>query len=620
MDQSTKTQTTQLPSKPLDRIAIALSGGGYRAAAFHLGTFDYLQRVQYQGNPLMHKVRVMSTVSGGTICGALYAVKLKRGESFDSFYDKMITKMRDFDLISAGLELLNQDGNWPEHKRRNLINAFAQIYDKDFYDGATFDMFVDLEDDDCHLEEVIFNATEFKNGLYFRFQNEGRCGNQFMHLTKAEMRELKIGDIAAASSCFPSGFEPLAFPHDFTYKGAKNLELRCKYEDFQEGPVGLMDGGIVDNQGIYSAILSEQRRSNRLKRKYKNLKEGEAPPAEKLEEKQIDLMFVSDVSSPYMAQLGFAQPQPSPFLQKLNLGRLALWLNRIQRTFFIWQILFFLVFVVCVLSWLGLLDGVLGKWANDVASLSALLSGLLLVPLLGYWWVRARIRKEINLTQKSRKDYSPKKNYSLGDLVPPFYQKYVPLFTSLNFEVLKPMGEDRFTSVMSMVNDVFMKQVRRLIYERLYTDRGWDHRRIANFIYELRAEDLSKRRPDIVLHRELQNVGDKVSDAAAKAASMATTLWFTQEEIEEGMIEHLVACGQFATCYNLLEYLWLIKGHPEYDQTLSDDQKKDIEGLWNELLQDWRRFKNDPFFLLKEREREETKLAQQGGQEAAAAT
>lgn len=34
-------------------------------------------------------------------------------------------------------------------------------------------MFVDLEDDDCYLEEVIFNVIEFKNGLYFCFQNEG---------------------------------------------------------------------------------------------------------------------------------------------------------------------------------------------------------------------------------------------------------------------------------------------------------------------------------------------------------------------------------------------------------------------------------------------------------------
>ncbi len=590
------------PTQPLERIAIALSGGGYRAAAFHLGTFDYLQRVSFQTKPLMHKVKVMSTVSGGTICGALYAVMLKQGKPFDEFYDRMFGLMRDFDLIDAGLKILNEDKDWPAHKRRNVINAFAQIYDKEFYEGATFDLFVGLEDDETHLEEVIFNATEFRHGLYFRFQNEGRCGNEFMHLTKAEMRELKIGDIAAASSCFPSGFEPLAFPHDFTYEGATNLELKCKYEDFQEGPVGLMDGGIVDNQGIYSVILSENRRANRLMRKVGTEEDGNPAPTEALTEKQLDLIFVSDVSSPYMEQLGFAEPQPSPFLQKLNLGRLTSWLGRIQTTFFFLQVLFFIVFSVFILSWIGLFEGQVGAWNSSILSISALFSGLLLLPIVGYWWVKRKIKTEINLSQKGKKDYSPTKDYSLMDLVPEFHKKYIPHFTHLNFEVLKPMGEDRFTSVMSMVNDVFMKQVRRLIYDRLYLDDGWDNRRIANFIYELRAEDLGKRSNILFLPDELQEVGEKVSDAATKAAGMATTLWFTKEELEDGMIEHLIACGQFATCYNLLEYLWILKGQPGY-QNLNAQYKKDLDDLWNALLQDWRRFKNDPFFLLKEKER-----------------
>ncbi|MEZ5042716.1 MAG: patatin-like phospholipase family protein [Saprospiraceae bacterium] len=593
---------TKIPTNPLARIAIALSGGGYRAAAFHLGTFDYLQSVTYQGEPLMHKVKVMSTVSGGTICGALYAVMLKEGSSFEDFYNRLSYLMRDFDLIEAGLKMINQEDTWPSHKRRNMINAFAQIYDNEFYKGATFDMFVDLKDDKMHLEEVIFNATEFKNGLYFRFQNEGRCGNQFIQLTKGEMRELKIGDIVAASSCFPSGFEPLAFPHDFTYEGAKNLAIKCKYEDFQDGPVGLMDGGIVDNQGIYSVILAENRRSNQLMRKVGNADEDTLAPTEALTEKQLDLIFVSDVSSPYMEQLDFAQPQPSPFLRKLNLGRLNLWLKGIQRVFILTQVLFFIVLAVFILSWIGVLEGLLGKWADDVLSISGLMCGLLLVPILGYWFVKKKIRTELNLTQKGRKDYNPKTDYTLMDLVPDFYRKYVPHFTSLNFEVLKPMGEDRYTSVMSMVGDVFMKQVRRLIYDRLYLDTGWDHRRIANFIYELRAEDLSKRSNILLLPDDLQDVGDKISDAATKASSMGTTLWFTEEEKEAGMIEHLIACGQFATCYNLLEYLWLLKGQPDYHQ-LDAQQQRDLDNLWKIMLEDWRRFKNDPFFLLKEREK-----------------
>ena len=122
------------------------------------------------------------------------------------------------------------------------------------------------------------------------------------------------------------------------------------------------------------------------------------------------------------------------------------------------------------------------------------------------------------------------------------------------------------------------------------------------YIYELRAEDLGKRSNILFLPDELQEVGEKVSDAAAKAAGMATTLWFTKEELEDGMIEHLIACGQFATCYNLLEYLWILKGQPGY-QDLNAQYQKDLEDLWKVLLQDWRRFKNDPFFLLKEKER-----------------
>jgi predicted acylesterase/phospholipase RssA len=41
-------------------IAIYLSGGGYRAAAFHLGTLAYLNRVN-----LLKNVVSIATVSGG---------------------------------------------------------------------------------------------------------------------------------------------------------------------------------------------------------------------------------------------------------------------------------------------------------------------------------------------------------------------------------------------------------------------------------------------------------------------------------------------------------------------------------------------------------------------------
>lgn len=55
------------------KIGLALSGGGFRAAFFHVGV---LARLAELG--LLRQVEVLSTVSGGSIVGATYYVRLKR--------------------------------------------------------------------------------------------------------------------------------------------------------------------------------------------------------------------------------------------------------------------------------------------------------------------------------------------------------------------------------------------------------------------------------------------------------------------------------------------------------------------------------------------------------------
>src|SRR5687768_10046990 len=53
-------------------VGLALSGGGFRAAFFHVGI---LARLAETGT--LRKVEVISTVSGGSILGALYYLALK---------------------------------------------------------------------------------------------------------------------------------------------------------------------------------------------------------------------------------------------------------------------------------------------------------------------------------------------------------------------------------------------------------------------------------------------------------------------------------------------------------------------------------------------------------------
>src|SRR5581483_8968341 len=132
-----------------------------------------------------------------------------------------------------------------------------------------------LEKMQCHLEAVAFNSTEFHNAVDFRFRNKGTgfFGNYYLRINNAQAAEVRLSDAMAASSCFPGGFEPILWPSDFLYENAKDLRAINPKE-----PVGIMDGGIYDNQGIDTIL------------RYKNAEET----------LYFDCIIISDVSSPYM--------------------------------------------------------------------------------------------------------------------------------------------------------------------------------------------------------------------------------------------------------------------------------------------------------------------------------
>lgn len=67
------------------KIGLALSGGGYRAAAYHIGTLRALHSLG-----ILDKVDVMSSISGGSIIAAYYALhKDEFGEFEKSFRGKL---------------------------------------------------------------------------------------------------------------------------------------------------------------------------------------------------------------------------------------------------------------------------------------------------------------------------------------------------------------------------------------------------------------------------------------------------------------------------------------------------------------------------------------------------
>lgn len=253
---------------PPRRIALSLSGGGYRAAGFHLGALSLLHRVG-----LLRNVAALSTVSGGTLIGARYARALLRGESFEAFFADFSRYLLRNNAVQRAIAQLGAGG------ARTVITSAANVYADEALLGDT--RLGALFDADTHVDEWCFNATEFDAGIAFRFQSsrhpEARIGNGRYAIPRDAAAQIRLADIAAASSCFPGAFEPIVFPREFPSVPREGL-----------ADVALMDGGIYDNQGIDALLLADKR----------------AP-----EERRFDLFIVSDS---HRLRSGFLQLSETP--------------------------------------------------------------------------------------------------------------------------------------------------------------------------------------------------------------------------------------------------------------------------------------------------------------------
>lgn len=567
-----------LPKEPFKNLALSLSGGGFRAAAFHLGLMTYLQCIDWNGTNLLERVRVLSTVSGGTFTGVCYATANAKKQTLSDCYKKLYGLFCEGDVIEKGLKKLEEYGKWDSQKGRSLINAVSLVYFSEFEENT----FATLFDNESHLREIIFNATEFNYGLPFRFQKTAVSsahfiaayyGNKQVNMPPDAIREVRLADVIAASSCFPGGFEPINFPDDFRHGGSPVLNnLRESWKEDQWGqkcrfPVGLMDGGIVDNQGIDSVVNAEKRM-----KKYK----GDLAPFASEDIKSIDLYIISDVSSPFMKSY-----------IKTEEKKAGCWRNRSFRT---------LLAAGISLIAAGLLLGIAVFKSRQPALLfvSGFFASLFMIS-----GATALILS--NLFRWILKKFE----------VPDFFTNKLRFFTRMRFGVYETLVTNRISSVISMVTEVFMKQVRRQEYARVYNDAAWKPRLIMNAIYELSS--VKKKETDenekSFVSEKLGTPGKAITETANKAESMGTTLWFTPGQIEKGrgernMPDALIACGQFTGCYNLLIYIEKTVWGKEYSEGYEkypEELKRRVENLHKRLLSDWNRFNENPYWLIDEK-------------------
>jgi NTE family protein len=227
------------PDHPSPGIALCLSGGGYRAMLFHLGTLWRLNELQY-----LPKLSRISSVSGGSITSGVLAMNWKKlqfnAEGCATNFDQLVTQPLS-KMASTSIDVSSVISG--------IFGGISQKVAKHYRDilfGST--TLQDLPDDPPRF---VFNATSLQTGVLWRF-SKPFMGDWIVGLVMNPT--LDLATAVAASSAFPPVLSPAVLdldPSKFT-KGEDPPPQGVQYPAFRQKIV-LSDGGVYDNLGLETA-------------------------------------------------------------------------------------------------------------------------------------------------------------------------------------------------------------------------------------------------------------------------------------------------------------------------------------------------------------------------------
>jgi NTE family protein len=245
------------------RIGLALSGGGFRAAAFHLGVLRKLKNLN-----ILDKIDVISTISGGSITGAYYLLNKNDFNNFSkelyeklqkSILQKVVLSFRFIFPIASLLALflvsfIVLNSGWFAFVTLSLFcliilffhnifpasNIIKSVYDDFFFQNKCLKNFPDIPD-------IVIGATNIETGTPWTFSRR-KMGDSSYSYPKGNKKRTKfmnenfpISLAVAASTAVPYAFNPIKIEK-------KYFKILNGYECIQPK---LLDGGIYDNQGIH---------------------------------------------------------------------------------------------------------------------------------------------------------------------------------------------------------------------------------------------------------------------------------------------------------------------------------------------------------------------------------
>ena len=223
-------------------IALALSGGGSRAAVFSAAVMFELRK-----HGILQQVDVISSASGGSVSAALYAASCDDGQTCPPPVTPNLTRMVWKESIVYPLLQSNYIDRWRINcwRPENIVR-YATYFDRTDVMAETF-------------AEGLFGGTrDTEKSFLFRDLNPRRpylilnSTNNTDSAAVPEIFSFTENDFSAIRSrldLFPVAYGvagSAAFPGAFHYVTLRN------YSKPEEKFIHLMDGGVMDNLGIES--------------------------------------------------------------------------------------------------------------------------------------------------------------------------------------------------------------------------------------------------------------------------------------------------------------------------------------------------------------------------------
>jgi NTE family protein len=208
-------------------IGLAISGGGYRAMLFHLGSFLRLFEVG-----LLKKLDRISSVSGGSITSAKIAMEWGRLNTRNDFMKHVVGPIRGLAGVTIDVPSVAGGVLLPG----SVADRVAKFYRKYLFGDATLQQLPDNP-------RFVINATSVETGSLFRFSKpyirDWRVG-------KIDNPDIPLADAVTASSAFPPVLSPFVLEVDASDFSVVEPDVDPKFLS----DISLTDGGVYDNLGL----------------------------------------------------------------------------------------------------------------------------------------------------------------------------------------------------------------------------------------------------------------------------------------------------------------------------------------------------------------------------------